>query len=102
MAAANASARGQRVAILASRLTEFSGYYVAVDCQSEGCGGERTFAVSDLENFYRGQTVGHVLQRMRCLGCGGRVGAAWLVTSPVLGARVRARRVALRGPEARE
>jgi len=50
MAAANASARGQRVAILASRLTEFSGYYVAVDCQPEGCGGERTFAVSDLEN----------------------------------------------------
>ena len=47
MAAANASARGQRAAILESRLTEFSGYYVAVDCQSGGCGGERTFAVSD-------------------------------------------------------
>ena len=46
MAAANASARGQRAAILESRLTEFTGYYVAVDCQSAGCGGERTFAVS--------------------------------------------------------
>ena len=49
MAVANASARGQRAAILATRLTEFSGYYVAVDCESGGCGGERTFAVSDLE-----------------------------------------------------
>ena len=78
--------------ILESRLTEFSGYYVAVDCQSGGCGGERTFAVSDLENFYRGQTLGRVLQRMRCSGCGGRVGAAWLVTGPVLGPRVRAPR----------
>ena len=102
MAAANASARGQRVAILESRLTEFTGYYIALDCESGGCGGERTFAVSDLENFYKGQTVGRVLQRMRCLGCGCRVAAAWLVTGPVLGARVRARRVPLRGPEARE
>ena len=50
--------------------------------QSGGCGGERTFAVSDLDSFYRGQTLGRVLQRMRCSGCGGRVGAAWLVTGP--------------------
>jgi hypothetical protein len=61
MAAANASARGQRAAILESRLTEFTGDCIAVDCQSGGCGGERTFAVSDLENFYNGQTVGRVL-----------------------------------------
>ena len=102
MAAANASARGQRAAILESRLTEFTGYYIAMDCQSEGCGGERTFAVSDLENFYHGQTVGRVLQRMRCNSCGGCVGAAWLVTGPVARARVRPRRVPLRGHEARE
>ena len=56
MAAANASLRGQRVAILASPLPELTGLYLAVDCQSGGCGGggggERTFAVSDLANFY--------------------------------------------------
>jgi hypothetical protein len=43
-----------------------------------------------------------VLRRMRCLGsCGGRAGAAWLVTGPVLNTRVRPRRVPLLG-EARE
>jgi len=33
---------------------------------------------------------------------GGRVGAAWLVTGPILNARVRPRRVPLLVPEARE
>ena len=103
MAAANASPRGQRVAILASPLSELTGFMLAVDCQSGVCGGERTFAVSDLANFYGGRTVSEVLRRMRCRGgCGGRVGAAWLVTGPILNARVRPRRVALLGPEARE
>jgi hypothetical protein len=42
--------------------------------------------------------VGEVVRRMRCAGgCGGRVGAAWLVTGPVLNTRVRPRRVALWG-----
>ena len=31
----------------------------------------------------------------------GRVGAAWLVTGPILNTRVRPRRMALLGPEAR-
>ena len=50
--------------------------------------------------FYGGhRTVGEVLRRMRCSGaCAGRVGAAWLVTGPVLNARVRPRRVPLLGP----
>jgi hypothetical protein len=54
--------------------------------------------------FYgRDSTVGQVLRRMRCSGaCGGRVGAAWLVTGPILSARARPRRVALLGSEARE
>jgi hypothetical protein len=104
MAAANASARGQRAAILASPLSELTGFNLVVDCLTPGCGGERTFAVADLASFYgRDRTVGHVLRRMRCSGtCGGRPGAAWLVTGPVLNARVRPRRVALWGPEARE
>jgi hypothetical protein len=82
MAAANASARGQRAAILASPLSELSGFCLAVDCLTPGCTGERTFAITDLATFYGGQrTVGDVLRRMRCAGvCGGRVGAAWLVT----------------------
>ena len=32
MAAANASARGQRAVILASPLHELTGFYLAVDC----------------------------------------------------------------------
>jgi hypothetical protein len=104
MAAANASARGQRAAILASPLHELTGFYLAVDCLTPRCRGERTFAVAELASFYgRDRTVGAVLQRMRCSGCCcGRVGAAWLVTGPILNARVHPRRVALRGPDARE
>ena len=104
MAAANASARGQRVAVLASPLSELTGFCLAVDCLTRGCSGERTFAITDLATFYGSRmTVGEVVRRMRCSGgCGGRVGAAWLVTGPVLNTRVRPRWVALLGPEARE
>ena len=104
MAAASASARGQRAAILASPLSELTGFNLAVDCLTPRCGDERTFAVADLANFYgRDRTVGDVLRRMRCAGaCSGRVGAAWLVTGPVWNAQVRSRRVALWGPEARD
>jgi hypothetical protein len=99
MAAANASARGQRAAILASPLHELTGFYLAVDCLAPRCNGERTFAVAELATFYgQDSTVGQVLRRMRCSGaCGGRVGAAWLVTGPILNARVRPRRVPLWG-----
>jgi hypothetical protein len=104
MAAANASARGQRAAIIASPLSELTGFNLAVDCLSPGCAREQTFAVTDLATFYGGgRTVGEVLRRMRRSGaCGGRVGAAWLVTGPVLNARVRPRRVPLLGLDARE
>jgi len=102
MAAANASPRAQRSAILQSPLRELTGFYLAVDCLAPGCGGERRFAVAELADFYRGRTVGDVLRLMRCSGgCGGRAEAAWLETGPILNARVRPRRVALRGPEAR-
>ena len=82
MAAANALARGQRAPILASPLHELTGFYLAVDCLAPRCNGERTFAVAELASFYgRNSTVKQVLRRMRCSGaCGGRVGAAWLVT----------------------
>jgi hypothetical protein len=48
MAAANASARGQRVAILTSPLRELTGLYLAVDCLAAGCNGVRTFAITEL------------------------------------------------------
>ena len=58
MAAANASARGQRAAILASPLSELTGFNLTVDCLSPGCARERTFAVADLATFYGGQPDG--------------------------------------------
>jgi hypothetical protein len=87
----------------ASPLHELTGFCLAVDCLAPGCGRERTYAVAELASFYgRERTVGEVLRRMRCSGgCGGRVGAAWLITGPVLNMRVRPRRVALLGAEAR-
>src|SRR3954469_189188 len=66
MAAANASARGQRAAILASPLHQLTGFYLAADCRSTGCGGERAFAVAELAAFYKDRTVGEVLRLMRC------------------------------------
>jgi hypothetical protein len=68
MAAANASARGQRAAILASPLSELSGFCLVVDCLTAGCGGERTFAMSDLAGFTApaGRSV------TCCAGCGAR------------------------------
>ena len=104
MAAANASARGQRAAILSSPLRELTGLYLAVDRLAAGCNGVRTFAIAELAGFYgRDSTVGQVLRPMRCSGdCGGRVGAAWLDTGQVLNARARPQRVPLLGPEARE
>jgi hypothetical protein len=39
--AANASARGQRAASLASPLHELTGFYLAVDCLTSDCARER-------------------------------------------------------------
>jgi hypothetical protein len=104
MAAANASARGQRHAILASPLRELTGFVLVVDCRGAKCGGERSYALTALAACYApGMTVGEALRQMRCArSCGGRPQAAWLATGPTLNERVRPRRVALLGPEARE
>jgi hypothetical protein len=102
MAAANASARGQRTAILSSPLRELTGFCLAVDCLTPGCRGERVYSITALAACYDGKaTVGGVLRLMQCAGCGKPVGAAWLVTGPTLNERVRPRRVALLGAEAR-
>jgi hypothetical protein len=101
--AANASARGQRAAILSAPLTEFRGFCLAVDCLTDGCRGERSYTMAALAACYSGRwTVGEALRRMRCGGCGGRVSAAWLVTGEELNTRIRPRRVPLWGPEAKE
>lgn len=103
MAAANASARGQRAAILGSPIGELYGFTVAVDCGSAECRGARSYALAELAGvFGRERTVGDVLRRMRCAECGGYAVTAWLETGPELNRRVRPRRVALMGPEARE
>ena len=57
MAAAKASARGQRAAILASPLHELTGFCLAVDCLAAGCRGERAYAVTELASFY-GRDIG--------------------------------------------
>jgi hypothetical protein len=101
--AANASARAQRSAFLASALRDLTGFYLAVDCLTPRCRGERCFAVSDLANFYPDRTLADILRLLRCSGCnGGRVSAAALMTGPLLNARIRPRRIPLRGPDAHD
>jgi hypothetical protein len=103
VAAANASPRGQRSAIMASALRDLTGFCLVVDCLAPQCRRERTFTIDSLAACYdSGMTVSETLRRMRCSdGCGGRVQAAWLVTGPALNERVRPRRVALLGAEIR-
>lgn len=100
--AANACARGQRHAILASPLRELTGFVLIVDCGAAQCRGEWSYLLTALAACYApGVIVGKVLRQMRCArGCGGRPVAAWPATGPTLNERVRPRRVALLGPEA--
>ena len=83
-------------------LAGIDGFCLAVDCLTPGCRGERVYSITALAACYDGKaTVGGVLRLMQCAGCGKPVGAAWLVTGPTLNERVRPRRVALLGAEAR-
>lgn len=62
MAAANASPRGQRSAILDSALHELEGFNLTVDCLTAGCRGERSYSVVALAgNLGQQRTVGEVL-----------------------------------------
>ena len=103
MAAANASARGQRVAIFASPLSELTGFNLTVDCSVRVVPRANICSSRLCRPSTAGADGGRRVESDAVLGgCGGRVGAAWLVTGPVLNMRVRPRRVALWGPEARE
>ena len=85
---------------MAAPLRDMTGMYLAVDCGTADCRGERTYAVASLARFYReDRTMADVLHRMRCAACGSHVRAAWLITGP--GAR-RAGRVPLLGRDVRE
>ncbi len=86
---------------MASPLHQPTGFYLTIDGRSACCGGERTFAISDLASIYKDRTVGDVLRLMRCSrACGGRVLAAWLETGADPQPGVRPWRVPLLGPEA--
>jgi hypothetical protein len=100
--AANASRRGQRIAILASPLSKLVGFNLTVDCLTPECAGGRAYAIAGLVALFGASvTVGKVLSRMRCsAGCGGAVKSAWLETGASINARVRPRRVALKGTDA--
>ena len=104
MAAANASPRAQRTGILNSRLSELVDFNLAVDCLTPGCLGERAYPIAALAQLFGSSiTVADVLRRMRCsAGCNSGARAAWLVTGAAINARVRPRRIALRGLEAKD
>jgi hypothetical protein len=76
--AANASARAQRTAIIASKLRELDGFCLVVDCGKPGCRGERSYLVAELPvTMGADRQVGDVLARMlRSPGCSAPVAAA--------------------------
>jgi hypothetical protein len=95
----NASERGTRN-VLNSRLGDFEGYRLAVDCGAPECGGERVYSVADLARLYGARTLmGRAVVRLRCRSCGGPPVACAIETGPQLAARGRMRRMALIGPE---
>jgi hypothetical protein len=55
MAAASASSRAQRHAIMASPLHELDGFRLSVDCRSAGC-GERAYLMCDLAGSFGAAT----------------------------------------------
>jgi hypothetical protein len=100
VAAANASPRGQRHAVLASPAADFIGWRLAIDCGGRACGGERAYAVAALMALH-GQppTMSRMVQRLKCHICRRAPMTVYLETGPELTARGRLRRVALLGPD---
>lgn len=100
MAAANATPRGQRHAVLTSAAADFIGWRLAIDCGGQLCGGERTYAVAALLALH-GQppTMAGMVRRLRCHVCGRAPVSVHLETGPELTARGRLRRIALVGPD---
>jgi hypothetical protein len=96
----NASERGVRNAVMNSRLHEFGGYRLAVNCGTATCGGERVYAVADLARMHGpDKLMGVLVVHMRCHRCGGRAVSCFIETGPELAQRGRMRRMALIGPE---
>ena len=100
MAAANASPRAQRLAVLGSPVAEFVGWRLAIDCGTADFGGERAYAVAALVATHKGaRTIGQLVQRLRCHRCGRTPLSVYLEIGPEMATRARFRRVALIGPD---
>jgi hypothetical protein len=94
----NVSPRATRQAVLESRISEFAGFRLAVDCGTATCGGERTYGLAELARMCRGDMrVRALITRLRCHKCGGAARACFIETGPELAARGRMRRLALVG-----
>ena len=95
---ANASARGQRRAVLESSVADLSGWLLIVDCGSSQCRRDRAYDLSQLAGTVGPQiTVGALLRRLRCHECGQRPRSVFIETGPEMAARGHARRLALTG-----
>ncbi len=92
----NTSERGVRNAVMNSRLREFEGYRLAVDCGNAACGGERVYDIGELARMHGAdKLMGVLVARMRCHRCGGRPVSCFIETGPELAQRGRMRRMAL-------
>jgi hypothetical protein len=75
---ANATPRAHRRAVLESRLSEFSGWLLAIDCGAPSCRRGRAYPVEELAGVIGRQvTIGALLRRMRCQECGARPAAVF-------------------------
>ena len=84
----NASERGTRNAVLNSRLGDFAGYRLAVDCGTPECGGERTYEIEQLARMHGpAMLMGRVVVRLRCRVCGRAPLSCAIETGPQLAAR---------------
>ncbi len=91
----------KRAAIMASPLHQLTGFYLTFDCRSAKCGGERTFAISDLSGFYKDRPWAGCYIICGARAAVGRGGRRVVGNRPLLNAPVRPRRVPLLGPEVR-
>ena len=89
------SARKRTSQLMATALSDFVGWLVVIDCAGPRCPRGRAYDVSQLTEFYRGDTVSAALRRMRCSQCGCSPSTAVLKPQ---GGNKRAQEIALVGP----
>jgi hypothetical protein len=79
--AAILSARKLQLEILGSAAADYRHCFLTVDCGGAGCERGRTYPVSGIAGVFPGLTMGEVLSRMRCHGCGEALTSARLQTA---------------------